>query len=205
MHRTCFSAVMLVCGLAAFASAGDLEPSAPPGPTMKSLDEVPPTWSQRLNSTDGSTNPLILGCGSSRFDCIWTSGNPVPLPTAVLDKETGLVWERSPDNSLGPWYFAVRHCHIVEVGGRRGWRLPTVEELASLIDLSQSSPALPDGHPFFGVHFVGAESYWTQTIDPQEADEAWCITFETGGMNVQLQNTGRYVWCVRGGHGTAGF
>ena len=43
------------------------------------------------------------------------------------------------------------------VGGRGGWRLPTVEELRSLIDLRRAIPALPSGHPFIkcAVGFTG--------------------------------------------------
>ena len=186
------------------ASAGDLEPGAPPGATMKTLDEIPPTWSQRLDSTNGGTNPLNFGCGSDRFECIWTHGSPVPLPTAVLDKETGLVWDRSPGSLVGPWWFAVANCHIKEAGGRRGWSLPTVEEAASLVDSSQTTPELSEGHPFLNLPNGGNAPVWTQTTDPMNPDLAWVVNFTDGQIVSFSKDISKYFWRVRGGHGNGG-
>ncbi len=112
----------LVVGLAALAfaigpvQAGNLEPSGPPGPTMKTLDEIPPTWSQTLQCD-------TIAC--SRFE-------PVMGGAAVLDKETGLVWEQSPRTSRHTWSSARAECTGRTVGGRKGWRLPSVHELLLL-------------------------------------------------------------------------
>jgi len=38
----------------------------------------------------------------------------------------------------------------LKVGGRYGWRLPTIQELHSRIDDTQD-PALPAGDPFSGI------------------------------------------------------
>jgi len=70
--------------------------------------------------------------GATRFQLVLDGA-------AVLDKETGLVWEKSPDTeSLArkPWKSttettADEYCYKREIAGRKGWRLPTVEELAS--------------------------------------------------------------------------
>jgi hypothetical protein len=203
MLRQFVSTILLIHCVPVFAMAGDLEPNAPPGPTMRSLDEIPAAWSKRLDSTNGSTNPLVFGCGSSRFECVFSGGVPVPTPQAVLDKETGLVWQRSPDNVSGSWGYAVQTCHAVEMGGRWGWRLPTIEELSSLLDSSQPAPSLPTGHPFLDIQFAGA-GYWTQTTYSRDAAEAWYVSFELGAPNVQDKSNLDYVWCVRGGHGSGG-
>jgi hypothetical protein len=75
---------------------------------------------------------------------------------AVLDRETGLVWERSP--SPGPfvnWLQAHYVCNKLILGNRFGWRLPTVQELASLMEprILDVPPInwLPAGHPFGNV------------------------------------------------------
>ncbi len=77
---------------------------------------------------------------------------------AVLDLETGLVWERQPQNPNGPPDFvgAVRYCANLDLGGRKGWHLPTIEQLTRLVDTSVTgSPKLPGGHPFSNVSDTG--------------------------------------------------
>jgi hypothetical protein len=113
----------------------------------------------------------------------------------VLDKETGLVWEKSPDTTTRTWANAISYAYNKNVGGRKGWRLPTVEELASLVDLTQSNPAIPSGHPFTNVQLSG---YWSATT---VAGTAWDVYFHNGNVSYSIEPVPLYVWCVRGGHG----
>jgi hypothetical protein len=85
---------------------------------------------------------------------------------AVLDRETGLVWERTqqvPTNTLTGTE-ALEECALVATGGRSGWRLSTIAELTSLFDPTVPSPslALPAGNPFMGVT-TNAE-FWSTTL-----------------------------------------
>lgn len=124
---------------------------------------------------------------------------------AVLDKETGLVWERTPGAEGVPWdgswiqapvpVGAIARCTTKFVGGRSGWRLATIEELASLLDPVATNPALPPGHPFVGIQ---AGRYWSLTPAPGMA--AYVVDFIDGEIQTYLMNDLGRVWCVRGGH-----
>ena len=128
---------------------------------------------------------------------------------AVLDRETGLVWERSPSTDNLTWYAAQRRCNQLAVGGRRGWRLPQIQELASLPDADPAnvnSPRLPVGHPFLDVQ---SSAYWSGTtfLDQSSVQPTFLalhVFFSNGtvgsGSNKFLENFARG-WCVRGGQG----
>ncbi len=68
---------------------------------------------------------------------------------AVLDKETGLVWERVPSPDVLSWAFVDNKCLARFTGQRLGWRGARIEELLSLMDpLNNLTGKLPTGHPF---------------------------------------------------------
>jgi hypothetical protein len=159
---------------------------------------LPPTWDKILPANDpGGPCPS----NSSRFTCVMGGA-------AVLDRETGLVWEQSPSISTFSWSStttttAATHCNQLNVGHRKGWRLPTIQELASLVDgdpANTSRPRLPPGHPFSNVQ--SSPGYWSATTRATLTINAWGAGFGDGGVgNVDKAFTLLFVWCVRGGHG----
>jgi hypothetical protein len=137
---------------------------------------------------------------------------------AVLDRETGLVWERFPSDLNGDqvitipddeadWIGARGACVEKDVGNRKGWRLPAIYELLSLIDPSvPDAPKLPDGHPFIDVQSPG--NYWSATTDALEPEIggclpsnpcAWSMDFFGNATPAGQKVTFAFVWCVRGG------
>jgi len=129
---------------------------------------------------------------------------------AVLDKETGLVWEQLPIASrrvfpLWDWFEAHRLCRNKNVGGRKGWRLPAIEELTSLVDPNEANPTLPNGHPFDNVQ----NNYWSATTDPANMTAtppgaALTLNFFNGNVSLGDKDANEWVWCVRGGQGFDG-
>ena len=59
---------------------------------------------------------------------------------AVKDNQTGLIWEQEPDREHDVWSRSNERCAAKEVGGQKGWRGPSVEELKTLIDPAQRDP-----------------------------------------------------------------
>ncbi len=137
------------------------------------------------------------------------------LGTAILDRETGLVWQTFPSTMPSNWYAATTSCQNYSAGGgglgeqrRYGWRLPKLDELMSLMDDTQN-PTIPNGNleneP--GEIFNGVQKayYWTSTDSVIDANWVMVVylgrPFLSGGpFSISSPKTSAtvYTWCVRG-------
>jgi hypothetical protein len=148
-----------------------------------------PSWDQKLACSAPANCPRFVVLSN------WDS-------QAVLDRETGIVWERAPNvfpfenpQSLSNAHFG---CTQKDVSNRKGWRLATVEELQSLVDVTNPTIALPPGHPFIGVKSSFA-TYWAATRVPNMADLGYVIGFAPGGVfGTNSLSASNFYWCVRG-------
>jgi len=156
------------------------------------LRPVTQNWDKDLRAND-SGGPCPSS--SSRFSCIF--GN-----AAVRDNETGLVWEQSPITDLYAWRAGTSardYCINKVVGGKRGWRLPSIVELESLVDPAMRDPALPDGHPFSGVSASQLRGYVSATASAENVATTWMLNFHDGYTGIGDADVPVHVWCVRGG------
>jgi hypothetical protein len=185
--------------VAVFAFVVSAPVATPAGPSF-------PSWSQQLP-------------GNKRFEVLKEFNN-----VTVLDQETGLVWERSPGDMDGngvvnssdrkSWSDAQVTCNYKNVAGRLGWRLPTIEELASLLDpnVPFPGPALPLNHPFLNVQSFFGSAYWSATTHASAT--GWGLVVGFGYLfSTEINDfkpvlvvsdykiTLHFVWCVRGGQG----
>ena len=128
---------------------------------------------------------------ASRFTILSAFGD-----AAVRDDETGLVWEKTLETTEVSWTDARAACADKDVGGRKGWRLPSIFELASLMDLSmRTGPTLPLGHPFTNVQ---TDVYWSATTIAGDPKSAWIVFFDTGKVTYSFKTITFHAWCVRG-------
>jgi len=180
-----------------------------------------------LSGLSGSAHAQTTANGPFSVTTSWDRTLPVPARFivlsnfnghAVLDRETGLVWERSPESTRRNLRQAASACHNKAVGGRKGWRLPTIAELSSLVDPGQADPALPAGHPFTNVQFnvpIFQVVYWSSSSFPEEVGagvppfpttvDTEILSFRDGAVGVaSSQASSLLAWCVRGPGGNNG-
>jgi hypothetical protein len=142
------------------------------------LSGVPPNWDKALPAAE-------------RFVVLAAFNND-----AVRDNNTGLVWEKSPRPAPVTWNGARFACINKNVGGQKGWRLPSIPDLASLIDPSVASPGptIPSGHPFHNIQSAG---YWSATTSAEDASDAWFVYFGRGFVDHDNKTHTGHTWCVR--------
>lgn len=151
---------------------------------------APPAWSQKLVCTSQANCP--------RFVVLTDWNNE-----AVLDRETGLVWQRTPSDQASHRQTAAVECIVSSTGERRGWRLPSLDELTSLHDpTAQQDLKLPAGHPFINV--LPNRRYWSTTRSTSFPDNTWTVAYAEA-LWLSSTSIGEYHhWCVRGaGFGAA--
>src|SRR6267143_7081264 len=127
---------------------------------------------------------------ASRFTVLTNFGG-----AAVRDNNTGLVWEQAPDSTTRVWADALAYCLNKNVEGTRGWRLPSVVELVSLIDPSLPPPFIPTS-AFSGVQI--ATGYWSATAYAGNPTDAWSVGFDFAPAFFINRASHVHVWCVRG-------
>lgn len=128
----------------------------------------------------------------------------------VTDSSTGLMWQKC---SVGQnndsacrgtasefnWFQANgTACKALRTGGYSDWRLPSKDELVTIVDKSvpQSGPTIRTSY-FPGTMKAG---YWSSTADAGKPDVAWLVDFVKGYVIPAVNKKNHwYVRCVRAG------
>ena len=138
----------------------------------------------------------------------------------VTDNLTGLIWLKNAGCfEMAIWdealdisnNLASGVCGLSDGSTAGTWRLPNAKELESLVDLQNTDPALPSGHPFSNVQaaYWSSSTYagYSSTISDyiNHGTAAWMVDMEYGYMIWDDKpfwhawSNYHYVWPVRGG------
>lgn len=112
----------------------------------------------------------------------------------VVDQSTGLTWSRGnvPGGRMN-WAKAKEACTALRLGGFTDWRLPTIQELLTLIDYERHEPAI-------NTDFFQCESSWYWTSTPAHSSPggyAWIVHFSGGYSSWASQDGDGCVRAVR--------
>jgi hypothetical protein len=171
-------------------------------------DEIPcPTPGQPFYGQDA--NYTINPPSYAKLD---SNGNDLPVSATswvmVRDNVTGLIWEVKTDDgglhdkdNAYDWYEAeddfIAALNSAHFGGYSDWRIPTIKELAYLVDYSIPLP----GPTINTTYFPNTVSslYWSSTTHAYDTDDAWGVDFYDGYDCWSYKSLGGYVRAVRGG------
>ncbi|MGH7596912.1 MAG: DUF1566 domain-containing protein [bacterium] len=95
----------------------------------------------------------------------------------VLDKATGLMWQQSGSPNQIPCGEAeqyIRDLNNTSFAGFTNWRLPTLEEVMSLME-----PQEKDGGLYINPIF-DPKQQWVLTVDKYIKERAWSVHFDVG-------------------------
>ncbi|MCB1754421.1 MAG: DUF1566 domain-containing protein [Gammaproteobacteria bacterium] len=112
--------------------------------------------------------------------------------TVVLDKISGLYWQKYGDETMRNWSEAKSYCEGLELEGGN-WRLPSRAELLSLVDFGRSQPAIDTAY----FPTTRSFNYWAVTPYTGTPGHAWSILFSEGNAYCFLRELKSYVRCVR--------
>lgn len=114
--------------------------------------------------------------------------------SVVVDTRTGLVWQddAAAASTTATWANAITTCENLVLGGYTDWRLPNVNELKSIRDMSRSSPAID-------TNFVNSSTnnYWSSTTYQLDTTLALGALYG-GGVFWNTKTSSNYFRCVRG-------
>lgn len=111
----------------------------------------------------------------------------------VRDRGTGLTWQRAVPGKAISFEGARRYCAGLRLDKTKGWRVPTMGELLTLVDERTTGPMI-DAQAFPATP---NKSFWTSSFSAGSKEMAWHVYFEYGNANYGLLNEPYLVRCVR--------
>lgn len=113
----------------------------------------------------------------------------------VTDSASGLEWQDNARVLQMTWENAIVECEDLVLDGYSDWRLPSVNELKTIVDRSKANPAIVETFENSSWNM-----YWSSTTVESGYRSAWVIRFDIGDIMTQPKDNHRLITrCVRDG------
>lgn len=112
----------------------------------------------------------------------------------VYDKRLNLTWQDNYEAKSveKKWKEAKKYCEDLNLAGFTDWRLPSIEELSSIADMSRYKPAIRKA-----FKNVKSKYYWSSTSHASDSSGAWLVGFKDGHVGWYSKSGVGFVRCVR--------
>lgn len=158
-------------------------------------------------SSTNSTSSLKLALATQRY------GIPPESPInytdnkdgTITDNYTGLIWKKCPQGMFGNdcksgspsiriWSEASVECNNLNFAGKKGWRMPSLKELQSIVDSGAANPSI--NKKFFKG---SSDPYWTDTSPAEYPVSKFTVVFSDGSVYYKDMNNFSATRCVHDG------
>jgi hypothetical protein len=115
-----------------------------------------------------------------------------------FDNNTGFIWQNDGVNSTfnsRSWKKAKEYCQDLSLDGFDDWRLPTIDELETILTKEKSNKYTKKAL----VDTTLSSYYWSSTTGAYNSGYAWQVDFSDGSTYGSDKTSNYYVRCVRAG------
>ncbi len=114
--------------------------------------------------------------------------------SVVIDTKLGLVWQDdvAAKNTKKSWESSTKHCQDLSLSGYGDWRLPSYDELLSIVDYDSQGQAI-----ISSFENVASGHYWTSSEVVSDPKYAWYVYFKNGYTNYFSKSHKHHTRCVR--------
>lgn len=111
-----------------------------------------------------------------------------------VDKRTNLEWQNNSDVKIiqHNWIDANAYCKKLKLSGTRDWRLPSIQELQTIVDITKFDPAIKSD-----MTNRVSKVYWSSS-EVLGSNKAWYVNFMSGYTQGDRKTRAYYIRCVRG-------
>ena len=110
----------------------------------------------------------------------------------ISDIKSCLMWQEADDGILRNFKDAKKYAENLTLAGYNDWRVPTIEELSTIVDFKRCDPAIS---PAFDCQ---SGKYWSSSSYADDSSYAWYVGFYSGGTGWACKTNSLFVRCVRG-------
>lgn len=136
---------------------------------------------------------ILLCVGVAQATCVRDSQQEIVVCSDTYVGE--LTWQdnQSAKSVKMRWGNAKEYCSSLSHAGFNDWRLPSIEELRSIVDFTRYNPSIKKAFN----HTAIDDLYWSSTVGADNSSYAWFVNFSYGYDDRYVNSYPYYVRCVR--------